>query len=183
MIITISGSIGSGKTTAANEISKLGFKHISAGEIMRKMAYENKKDLIEFSKCAEKDFTIDQKIDEEQKRMVEYETSRGANCVVEGRISAYFIKSDLKMWFYAPLEVRAKRVSERENISLSESIERIMTREHSERIRYSKIYGIDLNDLNIYDFVLNTSKWDVHGLLKIVVDAVKLVLDNQKKEK
>lgn len=181
MIITISGSIGSGKTTVANEISKSGFRHISAGEIMRKMAYESKKDLIEFSKYAEKNFEIDRKIDKEQKKMVEEEVLRGANCVVEGRISAYLIKSDLKMWFYAPLEVRAKRVSDRENCSLSESIKMITNRENSERMRYSEIYGINLEDLNIYDLVLNTSKWDVNGLLKIVRDSVELMLDGQKK--
>lgn len=172
MIITISGSIGSGKTTVANEISKSGFTHISAGEIMRRMAYESKKDILEFSKEAEKNFEIDRRIDAEQKRIAEEEILNNRNCVVEGRISAYLINSDLKIWFYAPLKMRAERVSEREKCDLNESLKRITKREKSERIRYKKIYGIDLEDLRIYDLVLNTSKWDVQGMLKIVRDAV-----------
>jgi cytidylate kinase len=51
---------------------------------------------------------------------------------------------------------RAKRVAKREKISIDESIKQILRREESEKKRYRAYYGIDLEDLSIYDSVINT---------------------------
>ncbi len=168
MIITVGGSVGSGKTTLARELSeKLGFKHVSAGEIMRKMAEEAGMDLLEFSKYAEKNIAVDKKIDERQR-----EQAKG-NCVVDGRLSAYFLDADLKIWLTAPFDVRVKRIMGREDIKEKEARNRILKREESERIRYKKIYDIDIDNLAIYDLVINTGKWQVKELADIVSAAVK----------
>lgn len=45
---------------------KLNYKHISAGDIFRKMAEERNMSLLEFSKFAEENEEIDIKIDEKQ---------------------------------------------------------------------------------------------------------------------
>ena len=51
MIITISGTPGSGKSTVAKMIAtKLGFKHYSTGDFMRQMAKERGISLEELSK-------------------------------------------------------------------------------------------------------------------------------------
>ena len=98
MIITVGGSIASGKTTLAEQLSKkLGFKYISAGEIMRKMASERGMTLLEFSKLAESNYDIDRNIDAQQKK---YATG---NCIVDGRLSAFLLDATIKIFLTAPL--------------------------------------------------------------------------------
>ncbi|PKP59186.1 MAG: cytidylate kinase [Candidatus Altiarchaeales archaeon HGW-Altiarchaeales-1] len=156
MIITLSGTIGSGKTTIASEISRQNFVHISAGGIMRKMAKERNLSLLDFSAYAEKNFEIDKEIDALQKSLVKEEVKRGNNCVVEGRISWFVMKSDIKIFLDADIDVRAK----------------IKNRELSEYKRFKEIYSIDINDLRNYDLCINTSKWDIEGMKKIIFTAI-----------
>ncbi len=61
MIITISGKAGSGKSTIAKQLAKkLGLKHYSTGDFMRQMAKDKGVSLLELSRIAEKDKSIDQ---------------------------------------------------------------------------------------------------------------------------
>ncbi len=172
MLITLSGTIGSGKTTIANEISKLNFVHISAGEIMRRMSKERNLSLLEFSKYAEKNFEIDKEIDKHQKLLVEKEIKKGNNCVVEGRISWFVIKPDIKIFLDADIDVRTKRVMKREKCSYENARISIKNRELSEYKRFKEIYNIDINDLRNYDLCINTSKWDIEGIKKIIFSAI-----------
>lgn len=173
MLITLSGTIGSGKTTIADEISKLNFVHISAGEIMREMAKEKNLSLLEFSAYAEKNFEIDKEIDRRQRLLVEKEIKKGRNCVVEGRISWFVIKPDIKIFLDADIDVRAKRVMKREKCSYEDALTGIKKRELSEYKRFKEIYNIDINDLRNYDLCINTSKWDIEGMKKIIFSAIK----------
>ena len=167
MIITIGGSIASGKTTLAKELSKqLGFKHISAGGIMRDMAEEQGMSLSEFSKYAEKNFEIDREVDKRQKELVK------GDCVVDGRLSSHFLDSNLKIWLISPLDVRAQRLAKREGCSSDEALNEIVLREKSEQKRYKKLYNIDLNGLEKYDLILNTARWDIKGMTKVVSLAI-----------
>lgn len=169
MIITIGGSIGSGKTTLAQDISKkFKFRHISAGEIMRDMANEKGMSLLEFSKYAESNLEIDREIDNRQKKLV-----RG-NCIIDGRLSAYFLKPDIAIWLNAPPGIRAKRIMQRDGIKkFSEAKKHISKREKSEKIRYRKIYGIDLEDMGIYELIINTGKFDIKTIGDIISAAIR----------
>ncbi len=166
MIITISGQVGAGKSTLAKEIAeKFNLKHISAGGIMREMADQRGMSLMEFSKFAELNSWIDKDIDEKQKKLAK----RSRNCVVEGRISAHFLEADLKVFLIAPLEIRAKRVMKRDEVTtLGKAMKSIQEREESERKRYKKIYHIDLDNLEEYDLVLNTAKFTPQQMSEIV---------------
>ncbi len=169
MIITVSGSAGSGKTSLAKKLSeKLAFKHISAGQIMRNMAKEKNISLLEFSKQAEKDSDIDREIDERQKKQAK------GNCIIDGRLSAFFLKPDYKIYLTAPLDVRAKRLLRRDKCkSFEEAKNGILKRERSELKRYKKIYGINLEDLSVYDLVLNTENLSEEDTAEIVYNIVK----------
>ena len=134
---------------------------------MREMAAERNQSLIDFSKYAEKHPKIDVEIDKRQKKL-----ARG-NCVVDGRLSAYFIKSDFNVWLTAPVVVRARRIKNRDKFkTLDDAVEHIKRREASEKKRYKKIYGINYPDLSIYDLVLNTAKFDVNATVDVVAKAV-----------
>ena len=111
---------------------------------------------------------IDKEIDKRQKKLTEE-----GNCVVDGRLSAYFIESDLKVWLTSPLVVRTKRVMKRDNFkNINEAKDKIKQRESSEKNRYMDFYNIDLENMKIYDLIINTEKWDVDGMCKIVYTAI-----------
>jgi len=172
MIVTIGGSVGSGKSTLAKGIAeRFNLKHISAGLVMRDMAKEKGMDLLEFSRLAEENPAIDKEIDDRQKEMAK------GNCVVEGRLSAHFIKPDISIWLKAPLDVRATRVGHRENISPKEAEKRITGREASEKKRYKEFYNIELDDMDKYDIILNNGKFDMDSTAKIVSSAIESLSD------
>ena len=166
MIVTVAGSIASGKSTLARKLAdRLGFKHVSAGEIMRSLALESGVTLLEYSKYAEEHPEVDKLIDARQK-----ELSSEGDCVVDGRISAYFIDADFKVYLTAPMEVRARRVSGRDKAK--DPVGDILAREESECKRYKEIYGIDVSDLSVYDMILNTGKFGVEEMVDVVQTAV-----------
>jgi len=172
MIITVGGPIGSGKTTVAKAIAeKFGFRHISAGAIFREMAKERNLSLEEFSRLAEKDIAIDRAVDERQK-----ELAKKGNVVIDGRLSGTMISSDFKIWLTAQLDVRAKRVAEREGKDFQTALRETKKRERSEVKRYKKFYNIDLNDISGYNLVINTSLWSAKEVVEIVSVAVKFLL-------
>ena len=171
MIITIGGSIGSGKTTLAAEISRrFDMLHVSAGEVMRQMAKEKGVDLIDFSEYAEKNPGIDKEIDHKQKDMC----SKG-NCVVDGRLSAYMLDANLRIWLDAPLEVRAQRVAKREKTTETRAKKDILKREESEKKRYKEIYKIDLDSREIYDLVINTKRFSVEEIVNMISAIIKSI--------
>jgi len=170
MRIAISGLSGSGTTTAAKALAeRLGYKLVSAGEIFRKMAEEAGVDLIQFSKMAEEDFEIDRKIDEIQKDIAEKED----DLVIEGRLSARLVRADLRIWLKAPFEVRVQRIAKRENRSYEEVFRETSEREKSEKLRYRKYYGIDVEDLSFYDLVIDSSKWSSDSIVNMIICAVR----------
>lgn len=168
MIITIGGVAGSGTTTASKILSqKMGIPYISAGNIFRQMALEHEMDILEFSKYAEDNVEIDRRIDQRQAEIA----SENKELIVEGRLSAYFVNADLKICFIAPLDVRAERISQRENKPLDIVKEEIITRGKSEAKRYQEIHHIDTKDLDVYDLIINTHSFPPESIANIIQKA------------
>lgn len=172
MIITIGGLAGSGTTTAADVLSKkIDIPFISAGSIFRDMAKEKEMSLIEFSKYAEDNTAIDIELDKRQSEIAK----NSENLIVEGRLSAYFVEADLRIWLLAPLDIRAQRVSNRESKSLEVVIEETIIREESEALRYLDIHNIDINNFDVYDLVLNTNRFNPDSIAEIILTTLKVI--------
>jgi len=169
MIITVGGQAASGKSTLAKALAAgLGFKHISAGAVMRDMAAEKGVTLVEFSKYAESHPEIDREIDERQKKLAK------GDCVVDGRLSAFFLKPDLSIWLTAPAKTRAERAMGRgeKYTTLEAALKDIVERDGSERKRYKEFYRIDIGDLTAYDLVINTGRFDIAQMTEAAMAAV-----------
>lgn len=168
MIITIGGLAGSGTTTASKILSeKMGIPYISAGDIFRQMAREHEMDILEFSKYAEDNIDVDRQIDQRQA-----EVARECDeLIVEGRLSAYFVDADLKVCFTAPLDVRVERISQRENKSLDIVKKEIIRRGLSEAKRYREIHHIEIEDLDVYDLIINTNSFTPESIAHIIEKA------------
>jgi cytidylate kinase len=156
MLITISGTPGSGKTTVARLLSqRLGLPHIYAGDLYRKAAAERGVSLEEFNRLSEQDHSIDRELDA---KMAEH--ARRGQAILEGRLAAFVARQEgvgaLKVFLAASDVVRAQRVAQREGTQWQEVLEQNRVRQGSDAKRYQEIYGFDLNDTSIYDLRLDT---------------------------
>ncbi|AWR97307.1 AAA family ATPase [Acidianus sulfidivorans JP7] len=166
MIIVISGPSGSGKTTVAKNLSKkYNLDFVSAGNIFREFAEKSGKDLITMNKDAEKNFDIDKLIDSKI-----LEKAKKGNVVIESHIAGWLLKdiADFSIYLWAPLEVRAMRISSRDKLSYEDALMKIIEREQSHYFRFWKYYGIDLFDLTPFDIVINTSKISVENTICVI---------------
>lgn len=179
MIITISGSPGSGKSTVGKLIAKkLGLKHYSTGDFMREMAKERNLSLEDLGRIAEGDHTIDAALDKRQIKLGKEED----NFVIDARLGFHFIPKAIKIFLDAELNIRAERIWEDIKVkkirkeeraeTIREIIDEIKTRENSEKIRYRKYYDLDPYDKKHYDLVIDTSKISAEEAAERIVEFV-----------
>jgi len=169
MIITISGLPGSGTSTAAELLAqKTGMEIVSSGEVFRDMARDRGMSIEDFSDLAEENEEIDRKLDD---RMLK-KAKEGK--ILEGRLTGHLLDNSndeaYKVWLEAPLEVRVKRITDREDEEIEEVKEKVEKREKSERKRYQDYYGIDLLDTSIYDLVLDSDKHGPEEIVKKIME-------------
>lgn len=179
MIITISGTPGSGKSTVAKAIAKeLNLKHYSAGDFMREMAESRGISLMDLTNLAKTDKSIDKEIDDRTKHLALKD-----NFVIDARIAFHFIPKAMKIFLKADLKVAAlrtwsdiaaqKRHSERQLKSEKEVYEAIVKRQQSEIKRFKEYYGVDFLDSKNYDFVLDTTNLTQEESIKKVLDFIR----------
>ncbi|MEF8853580.1 MAG: AAA family ATPase [Haloarculaceae archaeon] len=171
MLITVSGPAGSGKSTFADALAdELGYEHVSGGDIFRRLADERGHSLVEFNRLAEEDDEVDRDLD---RRLRDIASERD-DVVLESRLSGWMAgeHADIKVWLDAPLSVRIERIADREDTDPDTARAETVERADSEVRRYREYYGIDIDDLSIYDLVLNTARWDPAGELDIALAAV-----------
>ncbi|MGC9517391.1 MAG: (d)CMP kinase [Methanomicrobiales archaeon] len=172
MIITIGGLAGSGTTTTAKILSeKMDIPYISAGDIFRQMAVEKGMEILEFSEFAENNTQIDVEIDKRQAEIAKQKD----NLIVEGRLSAFFVDAQLKIWFTAPLDVRTERICQRENKPFDVVRDEIIIRENSEAKRYHEIHNIDIKDMDVYDLIINTDRFEADEVADIIFKVTEVI--------
>lgn len=165
MIVTVSGEVGAGKSTVARALAQtLGLRYLSSGEIFREEARRRGVSLGELGRLAERDPSIDRRIDETQ-----VAEARGGEIVIESRLSGWLVDGDVRVWLRAPLEVRATRVAARDGVPADSARAEIMEREDCERRRYAVLYRIDFGDLTRYHLILDTSLWGPADITHAIV--------------
>ncbi len=173
MRITISGPPGSGKTTACNGLAEaLDLNAIVFGKIFRELAAEKGLTLAEFGSLAEKDKSIDEFIDS---KILEIARAN-ENIILESRLSAYMLSKNnipaFKIYLNASSDVRVARVGVREGETVEEALKKTVERQASEAKRYMMYYGIDVNDLSVYDLIVDTDNLTPEEVLSEILKAV-----------
>lgn len=128
--------------------------------------------LIEFGNLCQNDPSIDGLIDKRQKDTGE----SGDDIIIEGRLAGHMIENaTLRIWIAASAECRTQRIADRESVDFEASKAETIAREQSETERYRKYYGIDIDDLSIYDLVINSERWGMEELASIVTTAIEKI--------
>lgn len=173
MRITISGPPGSGKTTACAKLSEtLGLEAVVFGRIFRELAAEKHLTLSQLGEIAEQDPAIDNMIDGRILQMARTHE----DLILESRLSAYMLTRNgidaFKIHIDASPEVRMKRVGLREGETLEQATAATLDRQRSEAKRYKQWYDIDINDLSVYDLILNTDNMTPDEVLETILEGL-----------
>ncbi|MFX1552756.1 MAG: (d)CMP kinase [Promethearchaeota archaeon] len=174
MILTISGLHGTGKSTIGKLIAKnLRIRYYSTGQAFRDLAQEMNMTLEEFTEYVEKNPEIDEKLDEKI-----IEIAQKGNIIIDSQLSGYILKSiaDFKILLLCPLEIRVKRMAERDNTPYEEKLKETKLREESELARFKHLYNIDLSDQEVvkktYDLIINTENLTVEEILQEILSTL-----------
>ena len=157
IVITIDGESGAGKGTIADYIaSKLGIYHFSASDVFHSIAEDRGISHVELAEQADKQ--VDLEVDRRT-----FERGLENNCVIDSRIASWVLGdySDLRIYVTADLEERAKRIAAREDISYEKALEDTEKRDEENSRRYNEYYGIDTEDLDIYDVIIDNTEMSI----------------------
>ncbi len=175
MIITISGLHGTGKSEIAKLIAdRLGILYYSTGQMFRDLAKEKNMTLEEYTNYVEHHPDIDKELDNKVVNI-----AKKGNIIIDSQLSGYILKSiaDFRIHLTCPLELRVKRMSERDQTSLEEKLKETTLREKSELERFKKLYNIDISDKNLinelFDLVINTENLSIEEVLDKILSEIK----------
>jgi CMP/dCMP kinase len=172
--ITLSGELGAGKTSVAGPLSRdLGLPVFSTGALQRKMSADAGQSTLETNLRAERDTSIDDRIDGETKR-------RGgpaeAPHIFDSRMAFNFVHSALKVYLVVDPIVAARRIAGRNESgesfsSWNDAFASSLERSRSERTRFRDKYGVDIYSLRNYDLVIDTTTTQIKDVVEIVAKA------------
>src|ERR1700740_1651919 len=166
-IITIAGSLGSGKSSTAKAVaSALGFRHFSSGDFFRQLAVERGESIEAMNISAEVQRDIDLKVDDLLREM--YRTDE--KLVIDSRMAWHWMPSSFKVFLvldpdtagariFHPLKEEG-RMSE-DATSIQEVRRSIDRRFASEQKRYAALYGVNATDPLNFDIVVSTKHNDL----------------------
>lgn len=173
MHISITGDLGSGKSTIAKELCKeLGYQFLSTGSIQRELARKQGMNTLEFNKYTDQNLHIDDYIDQHLK-----DINQGTEpYVLDSRLAWFFVPSSFKVFLLTFDEVAAKRILQDKNrvgepdaASVRQKIADTKERRRIENNRFEKNYGAKFDIYENFDLVVDTSFATVAQLTELIL--------------
>ncbi|HLC97874.1 MAG TPA: AAA family ATPase [Candidatus Nanoarchaeia archaeon] len=196
MIITISGTPGSGKSTVAKLLVKaLGAERIYVGGMRRELAKERGITLIELNEYAkihpETDVDVDKKASELAKKL----EKEGKIVIAEGHTQFYFFPDSIKIFIKVDPDEAARRIwkdlqqketrearNEGSITSLEQMKQRVQERLKEDNTRYKKYYGLDYLDESHYELVIDSTTITAEQVTEKILSFLKSKGSLKKKE-
>ena len=190
-IITISGDPSSGKSTVIEQLRKdfedKGFKVsvYSIGNEFREMAKEKGLSVEEFNVYAEKRKSIDKMIDDQVAKRGEEINSKerpGQVFIFDSRLAWNNIPDSLSVRLTIDKNIAGQRAfndPSRKFETLEEATMDTQTRKENEQARYKKRYGVDLQDVNNYRLVIDTSYSSVEDIAEVIEKCLELEMEDK----
>jgi CMP/dCMP kinase len=166
--VALGGPPGSGTTTSGRLVAReLGLEYRSAGEEFRAEAERRGLDLPAFGRYAETHPEVDRELDRSMQALAR------PGRLLEGRLQGILCRRHGIPVHWVALTAeepeRIRRVAARDHLASEEAARRLREREASERERYSKFYGIDL-DRETPDLLVDSTRLPAEGVARTIVE-------------
>ena len=165
MHITITGILGSGKSTVAKRLAELhGFEIFSTGAILRAAAAERGMDLLDLNKELNSKLDSDRSMDD----LIDNTTIRVASerkdgkIIFDSRMAWHFVPGAFKVFVTVDPRVAAERVIKDPRPGepaedVDELCAELVERSRVEQARFQYLYGVDYYDYKNFDLVVDSS--------------------------
>lgn len=178
MNITITGNLGSGKSSVAKILKEKGYEYSSTGNVFRRLAMEKGVSVEEFNKqvneaAARGDHSVDKMIDDTTARI----SRERDNVVFDSRLAWHFAENSFKVFIITDINEAGRRVFNDSLRAGSESYESqevckkaLVNRQRLETARYKEVYGIDYYDMGNYNLVIESTNASPDELAQEILD-------------
>jgi cytidylate kinase len=166
MHITITGKLGSGKSTVAKKLASLyGFEIFSTGAILRAAAAQRGMDLLDLNKelnsKLENDRSMDDLIDNTTIRVAT--ERKNDKLIFDSRMAWHFVPGAFKVFVTVDPRVAAERVMKDPRPGepaedVDELCAELVERSKVEQARFQYLYGVDYYDYKNFDLVVDSSR-------------------------
>jgi cytidylate kinase len=175
--VVISGWPAVGKTTIAGKLAEeFGLVMYNGGDILKMLAaergYSTERDdwwdtaeAKKFMRERRSDQSFDKKVDKTLAEIV-----RKGGAVITSYTLPWLVKEEsvIKIWLRGSPENRAKRMANRDSISLAEAKRIVALRDAENKKIYYKLYRFNFGeDLTVFDYVLNTDRLPLDSLIEV----------------
>ena len=174
-IISITGDLGSGKSTVSNILCNyLHYDYIYTGKIQRAIAEKYNMTTLELNKYAETHPEIDDEVDSVLKSL-----ENSSKIVVDSRLAWFFIPNSFKVFLKTDIHIATNRIiadKQRKNekyCSHEDAMNNIILRKLSENKRYLNLYGADCSQHSNFDLVVDTSFISPETVAEIIISEYK----------
>jgi cytidylate kinase len=178
MHITITGNLGSGKSTICKLLhEKYQFEIYSTGKVQRELARQMNMTTLELNQLMCSDKKYDKMIDDETARISR--ENKDKNIIFDSRLAWHFVEHSFKVFVSVSLEEAAKRVKndqrgEEERYSSLEEAKRLLAeRAATECIRYKDIYNLNYMDFSNYNLVIDSTYCSPDKIAEIILSEAK----------
>jgi cytidylate kinase len=176
MHITITGKLGSGKSTVAKKlVEQYGFEIFSTGAILRAAAAERGMDVLELNKELSAKLDSDRSMDD----LIDNTTIRVAaerkddKLIFDSRMAWHFVPDSFKVFVTVAPRVAAERVMKDPRPGepaedVDELCAELVERSKVEQARFQALYGVDYYDYNNYNLVVDSSNRTPDEIVSII---------------
>lgn len=183
MLISITGKLGSGKSTICGILSeRYGFEIFSTGSINREVARKLGITTLELNERLKIDHSLDDEIDSTVTRLsIE---KKDEKLIFDSRMAWHFAKDTFKIFLTIDPMEAARRVmlnqrgSEERYESVEDACEGLIKRGNVERERFIQIYGVDYFDNNNYNLIVDTTSRTPEEIVSIIMKNFELYCED-----
>ena len=179
MHITITGRLGSGKTTVCRILSdKYGYEIYSTGKINRAIAAEKGITALEMNELMAKDLSFDHMIDDAVSRISR--EMRDRTLIFDSRMAWHFACDSFKVFMHIDPAIAAKRVMADDRGAVEKYTDaddarrQLLARATAENTRYRRIYGTDNLDYRNFDLVADSATITPEALAALILSEFEL---------